>query len=332
MLSIKPWISVRSRVQRSFCYDIWNVGIVYKDIDEICSDGHLTDVTWVPRQGRYEFIADPFVLRNSSPLTVFLERYEYQGSCKGRISRCQLGPGAGQYELHDVLDRDCHLSYPYVFSDGSSCYCVPEMHESKRCDLFVVREAGDLEFVRTMLEGIPVTDATIFFENGRWWLFCTHRGSVELHVYHAETLRGEWTAHARNPVKSDVSSSRPAGPPYRRRGGLYRPAQDCSITYGGAVAINRILELAPDRFREEVVCRIGPETSGEYPHGFHTLNVLDGACVVDGKRTVIDWAWFFRGWVFGARSRARLRRLRGAPAPSSARSRWRPGSHPGRLG
>ena len=133
-------------------------------------------------------------------------------------------------------------------------------------------------------EGAPVTDATVFLEGGLWWLFCTHPGSAELYVYHAETLQGEWTAHALNPVKRDVSSSRPAGTPYRRRGGLYRPAQDCSTTYGGAVAINRILELAPDRFREEVVYRIGPEWPGKYPDGFHTLNVLDGACVVDGKR------------------------------------------------
>jgi hypothetical protein len=35
---------------------------------------------------------------------------------------------------------------------------------------------------------------------------------------------------------------------------------------------------------------------------------------VDGKRTVVEWAWFFRGWVFGTRSRARLLRLRRAAA------------------
>jgi hypothetical protein len=107
-----------------------------------------------------------------------------------------------------------------------------------------------LEFDRMLIEGVPITDATVFFEGGLWWLFCTHVGSVELHVYHAKTLHGESTAHTLNPVKREVSSSRPAGPPYRRRGDLYRPAQDCSITFGGGVTINRVLELAPDRFRE----------------------------------------------------------------------------------
>jgi hypothetical protein len=160
-----------------------------------------------------------------------------------------------------------------------------------------------------MIKGVAITDATVFFEGGRWWLFCTHGGSARLYAYYAEKLDGEWMAHALNPLKSDRASSRPAGPPYRRRGELYRPAQDCSTTYGGAVVINRILELAPARFREQAVCRIEPETDGEYPLGFHTLNVLDGMCVVDGKKIVTDWAWPFKGWRFRVGTRMRRRRL-----------------------
>ena len=259
MLSIKPWGWIKARRQKWFCYDIWNTGVVNKDIDEICRNGRLDDVLWVPRQRKYEFIADPFVLKNASELTVLVEQFEYVRSCKGKIVRCRLAPGSGQYQLHDVLDRDCHLSYPYTFRDGDCQYCIPETYEARRCDLYRIRESGALEFIRTLIEGHPITDATVFVEGGLWWLFCTHADSAELYVYHAKTLHGDWTAHVLNPVKCDVSSSRPAGPPYRRRGNLYRPAQDCSNTYGGAVIINRILELAPDRFREEFVCRIGPE-------------------------------------------------------------------------
>jgi hypothetical protein len=306
-------------MQKWFCYDIWNVGVVHKDIDEICARGRLEDVVWAPRQGRYAYIADPFVLGNASELTVLLERFEYMRTSKGRISRCRLAPGAEQFHLQDVLDCKSHLSYPCVFADGSRYYCVPEMHEAQRCDLYLINESGNLEFVRTLIEGVAVIDATIFFEGGRWWLLCTQGGSSELYAYHAETLDGAWTAHALNPLKRDVSSARPAGPPYRRRGKLYRPAQDCSTTYGGAVMINQILELTPDRFREEVVCRIAPETSGEYPDGFHTINVLDGVCVVDGKKILTDWSWFFRGRMLAARARARRRHLHAWPSPKAAK-------------
>ncbi len=36
-------------------------------------------------------------------------------------------------------------------------------------------------------------------------------------------------------------------------GALYRPAQDCSVTYGGAVVINRIDRLTPEEFSEQPV-------------------------------------------------------------------------------
>ena len=80
------------------------------------------------------------------------------------------------------------------------------------------RESGDLEFVRTLIEGVPVTDATVFFESGLWWLFCTHPrfgGAARLSRRDAA-----WRVDGAclNPVKPDVSSSRPAGtalPPAR---------------------------------------------------------------------------------------------------------------------
>src|SRR5205085_8124770 len=67
-----------------------------------------------------------------------------------------------------------------------------------------------------MLENIEVFDPTIAQIDGQWWLFCA-RGELgastwdELHVFYASTPFGPWTAHRRNPVKSDVRSARPAG-------------------------------------------------------------------------------------------------------------------------
>ena len=40
-------------------------------------------------------------------------------------------------------------------------------------------------------------------------------------------------------VKTDVRSARPAGTPFVYQGELYRPAQDCSRTYGGSIVIHR---------------------------------------------------------------------------------------------
>ena len=87
-----------------------------------------------------------------------------------------------------------------------------------------------------------------------------------------------------NPVKCDLRSSRPAGPLFAHEGALYRPAQDGSITYGGAVAVNRVVTLTPTEFAEETINVLRPEPSGPFPHGLHTLTGVGGVTLVDGKR------------------------------------------------
>ena len=63
---------------------------------------------------------------------------------------------------------------------------------------------------------------------------------TDLHIWWSDDLFGQWRPHAANPVKIDARSARPAGTPFVHAGTLYRPAQDCSHTYGGAVAICRV--------------------------------------------------------------------------------------------
>ena len=151
----------------------------------------------------------------------------------------------------------------------------------------------------------------MIFCDQRWWLFCSE-GSLKLMAYHAQAPDGPWRPHWLNPLKIDVTSSRPAGPLFERDGMLLRPAQDCSGTYGAAVVLHRIVELTPDRFEEVRLGRIGREIDGPYPHGFQTLNALGERCMVDGKRTVFDPTWILRGRAHGRKVRAR----RARPRPS----------------
>jgi hypothetical protein len=73
-------------------------------------------------------------------------------------------------------------------------------------------------------------------------------------------------------------------------GALYRPAQDCSVTYGGAVVINRIERMTPEEFSEQVVTRLAPAADGPYPHGLHTLSSAGNVTLVDGKRHILSAA------------------------------------------
>jgi len=87
-----------------------------------------------------------------------------------------------------------------------------------------------------------------------------------------------------NPVKCDVRSSRPGGTPFVHDGALYRPAQDSSKSYGGALTINRITSLSQDEFREEPRVHLEPFRDSPYPDGLHTLSAAGSITVLDGKR------------------------------------------------
>ena len=68
---------------------------------------------------------------------------------------------------------------------------------------------------------------------------------------------------------------------------LWRPGQDCSRTYGGRVALNRVTELSPERFAEETVKFIGP-FKGSWDKGMHTISAVGDVTLVDGKRFITD--------------------------------------------
>jgi hypothetical protein len=91
-----------------------------------------------------------------------------------------------------------------------------------------------------------------------------------------------------NPVVTARRTARSGGTPFRHHGRLYRPAQDCTETYGGALVITEITTLTPDAFAERIVCRLAPDRASRFPHGLHTISADGDRCLVDGKRLVFD--------------------------------------------
>jgi hypothetical protein len=303
---------VRSRYRSYFYRDIWNVGFVEHSAEDMLRQARLRDVAWLPSPRSYRFIADPFPLSGLSGTSLLVEDFEYVKSCKGIISRVCIHSDSGQARICPVINARWHLSYPCVFQANGKVYCIPESYEAGGCDLYGLDDRNEFVLVRRLLHDIAVVDPTVFWYAGRWWLFCTILGSGDnnkLYAYHATEPESEWRPHALNPLKCDVTSARPAGVPFVADGALYRPAQNCSVTYGGAVTLNHVVELSPERFEEVTVHQIEPEQPGPYPDGFHTLNALGKRCVVDGKARVFDPTWIFRRRAFHRANLARIAAL-----------------------
>jgi hypothetical protein len=299
-----------ARVQAAlFRHSQWNVGIVREPISRFLDPAWQPRIEWLPAPPDHTFRADPFGIARNGDVYLIYEDFTFAGDI-GRIGWTVIG-GNGSTE-HGVAEigEPVHLSYPYLIEYDGEVYCVPESFQSREVALYrAVDFPHRWQKVAPLLPGVAGCDPTVFTHDGVWWLACTDRYSepnVHLRLWHSKRLEGPWTPHARNPVKSDPRSARPAGTPFVHQGKLYRPAQDCSTSYGRRVVINRIVTLTPDEFEETAETVIGPFAGTRYPDGVHTLSAVGGLTVVDGRRTTFDTRAFLaalsRGWRQGRRN------------------------------
>jgi hypothetical protein len=283
-----PVHSARNAVERareSLVREIWAVGIAPRPVASFLSRPGLDDVVWLPERSGGGFLADPFGVVGPDGPVLLVEAYVPERR-RGEIVALRPDRGTSS-PVRTGLDG--HLSYPCLIEDGGAIYCLPENAASGRVTLLRAERFPDrFEPAAVLLEDFAGVDCTPFRHEGRWWLLAMdHRDQdvAKLFLFHADRLLGPWRPHRWNPVRCDLRNARPAGPPFLHEGQLYRPAQDCSRRYGGAVVLNRIDVLTTEWFHETAVARIEPDPAGRYSDGVHTLTPLGATrTLVDGKR------------------------------------------------
>jgi hypothetical protein len=232
------------------------------------------------------FYADPFLVHREGRTWLFLEEFQYAIG-KALISVVEFGPEGPIGTPRPVLESPSHLSYPFLFEQAGEIFMVPEMSAARRVELLrATRFPDSWETAGVLIDGKTIADATIVAHDNKLWLFAVASEPDEsswdaLHIWHAQSLTGEWRAHAGNPVLIDAASARPAGSFFRRGSELWRPAQDCTAGYGSGLALARVTQLDERGFAQEIrtVLRPGPAWPGI---GLHTLNWAAGFEVVDG--------------------------------------------------
>lgn len=289
----------------------WCVGIVEEPIHAFLRPGFRPVVRWLGRLDRRRFVADPFGLRRGATTTVLAEEFD-QREQVGRLVAIEWPDGGTPVVSRGVLPLPVHASYPFLVEHEGEIFCVPETERAGDVALFRATEfPGRWERVATILAGVAALDPSLVRHEDRWWMFYGVKGAsgeVRLHAAHAPRLEGPWDPHQANPLKIDVRSTRPGGTPFVHEGVLYRPAQDGTRGYGGAVALNRVTRLSPTEFEEEVVAVATTDPGGPYPAGMHTLSAVGDWTLVDGQRVL------FVPSLFVSQVRRLSRRLRGAVA------------------
>lgn len=274
-----------------FRHDDWNIGVIRTPISVFLNSGAKPEIHWFPKTDSGKWLADPFAVARSNKIYVFCEEFSYR-TFKGRIVCIEIADGSPTSAPRVAIELPIHVSYPYLLEHKSQTYCVPETAEAGEAALYKADEFP-LRWVKvgTLLSNFAALDSTVFRYQGRWWLTCTNVGDApqsKLFAWYSDELLGPWKPHAANPVKNDIHSSRPAGTPFMHEGHLYRPAQDCSRTYGGRIVLNRIKALTPKDFKEDNVAVIEPYLNSPYREGVHTVSAVGDFTIIDAKRFIFN--------------------------------------------
>jgi hypothetical protein len=233
------------------------------------------------------FWADPHVVEVDGRYFIFVEEYMYRDR-KAHISVIEMD-GRGNYqEPVRVLERDHHLSYPFVFRWQGRYYMVPESVENRTIEMYkCVEFPHRWQFERTLMENVNAVDTTLLHHEGRWWLFTGMARDkaalpmVELFLFFSDDLfTDQWVAHPLNPVNRDVARARPAGRVFIRDGRIFRPSQDCSRTYGYGFYLNEVLALSRTEYLEETVVAVRPDWDKRIK-GTHTFARAGQLTMVD---------------------------------------------------
>lgn len=207
------------------------------------------DVTDIPAQ----FVADPFMVQAGDVWYMFFEVMNASRNM-GEIGMAISRDGLKWEYQQIVLSEPFHLSYPYVFQLNGEYFMIPESFEAGsmrlyRADAFPLKWT----YVASLLEG-PWVDSSIFFFEGRWWVFSNpvapHNQVLEL--FYSDAVIGTWQRHPMSPLISGNNRiARGGGRVIIQNNRPVRFTQDCSPAYGSAVRAFEISLLTASSYAEQ---------------------------------------------------------------------------------
>ncbi len=294
--------------------EVYGIAILDRRPEEFLQDQTRPVAQWLQIPASKGFIADPFFWPGR-PGLLLCETYLHHTGL-GELTLLSVDAGRIVSSEPLPLGLRCHLSYPSTWTDGDRVLCLPEMAASRRQVLYELKPGMAPEPLCVVANQVGMADPTLMQMDGLYWIAYTDTdiGMYDnLCLLYASRLEGPWFPHAGNPVKIDARSSRPGGTPFWVENQLFRPAQDCSREYGGALVVNCVKVCTPEAYHEELAAILRPDPDGAFPDGLHTLSIGNGFAVIDGKRNSYHPA------ILAQKLRRQLVRTLGSPPTDMAR-------------
>jgi hypothetical protein len=231
------------------------------------------------------FYADPFLVECDGQTWLLIEDFDWSTE-KGVIAAAKVRDDGFVGSFRTILSSEGHVSYPYPIEHGGAVYLLPETGDEGIVRLYRTGAfPADWQVDCELYHG-SARDTTAFEHEGTWWFFTTltepRGGESMLMLFMADSLRGQWKLHPKNPISLDVRNIRSAGKIYRDGARLIRPSQDGSQSYGYAFSLYEITTLTATDYQERLLARVEPYWEKRLG-ATHTYNRTDRFEVVDGR-------------------------------------------------
>jgi hypothetical protein len=280
------WSAFKKVIKRNFYFEQWIILFKLEKTNKISQSFYKFKRLLPPKD---RFWADPFIIKRDNIYCIFIEELLYSED-KGKISVIEMDEKGNYTEPVVVLEKDYHLSYPFLIEDKSTLYMIPETKENNTIELYKCTEFPlKWELDKVLFNDIKAVDNTIFKHNNKFWLFTNveeYEGMTtvnELLLFYTDSLLdGEWIEHPNNPIATDHTYSRPAGNIFIYEDRIFRPAQNCSKHYGYGMQVREIVTLNETEFEERQVQSIYPNWDKDLI-STHTLNSSNNLTVIDAK-------------------------------------------------
>lgn len=255
----------------------WNVGFIENSLEEILDGKTPLNIKWMKHNCKHSWFADPFILSADENYIYVLVEEFYDPINRGRISKLTIDNESYVLKRIDVvLELPSHLSFPAIKRVGEKVYIYPENSASGKLILYEYDSVSNhCEPVEVLCDS-PLTDAILTDVFGEERIYSTQLPTPNKNVLGLYQKQGLVSKYM-----FKTNTARNAGDWFTFENCIYRPAQDCSKTYGGAVIIQKVIENGGNLSFVDVR-RI--ESNNEiFNQGLHTFNYAYGISIVDAK-------------------------------------------------
>lgn len=185
-----------------------------------------------------EFCADPIVIESNGHNYVFCEQFKVKNK-KGCIGYFSFDNG---FPVNEgiIIEKDYHMSYPFVFFYAGHYYMIPETSENKTVEIYIAEEfPNKWKLLNVLLSGKNYVDTTVWIDDSVHFItYYDEEDGYYLEEYCLENDFSSCMLLKRTYYTENVA--RGAGAIIHRNDYAIRPSQNCKRMYGESIIFNKL--------------------------------------------------------------------------------------------